>query len=389
VLDEYEDAAAQARATMVERLRGLGTGERTLAAFASVPRHRLVPHFWTLSMNIGGYRTQPSEYREGDTAALGSLHDPERALAINRVAGARGATTSTASAPRVLAAQADLLALEPGMRVLEIGTGPGYFAAILATLVGSAGHVTSIEIDGEIAEGAAARLDALGYHNVAVVVGDGHRGAPDSGRYDRVVGSVGCADVSAAWLRELADEGFALVPLVHGAMHPMVRVDPHGTGRIVSRSGYVSIQGAQAHTHLWPHALAAVPATEQAELGGAVAAAFVTTPDRARIGSLGEWDLAYWTALHDQRAGMFVELNDGAGSSARVDAGTATVAWGGPQGHVLSRALLDLAATWLAAGQPRAEDFAQAFVPAGTAPGGADLVIRRVDHDQIATLDPP
>jgi protein-L-isoaspartate(D-aspartate) O-methyltransferase len=321
------------------------------------------------------------------------LHDIERAVAVNRVAG-RDATTSTASAPRVLAAQADVLGLAPGMRVLEIGTGPGYFAAILSTLVGREGRVTSIEIDEAIARDTALRLGGLGYDNVTVVVADGHVGAPEHAPYDRVVGSVGCTDVAAAWLCQLGDGGFALVPLLHGAMHPMVRVDSRGVGRIVSRSGYVAIQGAQAHSTLWPNAHAAVRATEAAALPADVAAALVAPPERARLGGVGVWDLAYWVALHDERAGSFAELNDGAGSSARIDGPAATIGWGGPRGRALASDLLALAERWLAAGRPGAEDFAQAFVPAGTAAAGrggspgAGFVIHRIDHDQIVTLEP-
>jgi protein-L-isoaspartate(D-aspartate) O-methyltransferase len=317
---------------------------------------------------------------------VSALHDTERALAVKRVTGPRGATTSTASAPRVLAAQADILALEPGMRVLEIGTGPGYFAAILSTLVGGAGRVTTIEIDEEIAHGAAERLQALGYDNVTVVVRDGHTGAAEHALYDRVVGSVGCVDVAAAWLRQLEDDGFALVPLLHGAMHPMMRVDPRGDGRIVSRSGYVAIQGAQTHASPWPYAGAAVRATADAPLAHAVAAALATPPEREHIGSFGEWDLAYWIALHDRRAGTFAELNDGAVSSARIDGRAARIAWGGPQGRSLAAELLELAEGWLAVARPRAEDFAQTFVPLGTLTPDGGLVVRRVDHDQIASL---
>src|SRR5581483_8072178 len=118
--------AAGAQRQMIERLRALGTSERTLAAFARVPRYRLVPRFWLPS--------DGAEVAVDDdpAAALALLYDVDRAVAVNHVPGARGGTTSTASAPRVLTAQADVMAVEPGMAVLEIGTGPGYFAAVLA-----------------------------------------------------------------------------------------------------------------------------------------------------------------------------------------------------------------------------------------------------------------
>ena len=386
----YEDAAATARAAMVERLRSAGVSDATLDAFARVPRHRLVPHWWTLPTVIGGMRTKAVEHREGDVASLRVLHDPDRALAVNRVASAAGGTTSTASAPQLLAIQADLLALAPGMTVLEIGTGPGYFAAVLSELVGPAGRVVSIDIDEEVAAGAAARLDALGYTNVTVLARDGDAGAPELAPFDRVVGSVGCNDVAAAWLAQLAPDGFALVPLLHGALHPMIRVDAEGAGRIVTRSGYVAIQGRQGDVHLWPHANAAVAATARAPLPAELARALTVAPGRERIGGLGEWDLAYWVAAADQRAGSLAELNDGAGSSARITGAAGTIGWGGPHGADLARDLVADARSWLAAGRPTIEDHTHRFVPITDPPPpaepGRQAVVTRVDHHQVITL---
>src|SRR5262245_19004788 len=130
---------------MLDRIRAGGASDRVLAAMARVPRHRLVPRFWSMSML--GLGDDAVEYREGDADGLPFLYDMDRAVAINAVAGATGGTTSTASAPRLLATQADLLEIEAGMRVLEIGTGPGYFAALLAELVGPRGQVVTADID--------------------------------------------------------------------------------------------------------------------------------------------------------------------------------------------------------------------------------------------------
>jgi protein-L-isoaspartate(D-aspartate) O-methyltransferase len=386
----YEDAATSARAGMVERLRGAGISEPTLAAFARVPRHRMVPHFWTLPTVIAGMRTKPVEHREGDLASLRVLHDNDRALAVNRVPSAAGGTTSTASAPQLLAIQADQLALAPGMTVLEIGTGPGYFAAVLSELVGPSGRVVSIDIDEEVAAGAATRLDALGYANVTVLARDGDAGAPERAPFDRVVGSVGCNDVAAAWLRQLGPNGFALVPLLHGALHPMIRLDASGAGRIVTRSGYVAIQGRQSQVRLWPHARDAVAATTRAALPSELAAALTVAPGRERIGGLGEWDLGYWVAAADQRAGSLAELNDGAGSSARIAGAAGSVAWAGPHGRELAFDLVAYARAWLAAGRPTVEDHTHRFVPiteaSPTAEPGRRAVVARVDHHQVITL---
>ena len=99
------------------------------------------------------------------------------------------------------------------MSVLEIGTGPGYFAALLSELVGGQGRVVSLDIDAEVVAGAARRLGALGYANVTAIARDGHGGAAEHAPFDRIVGSVGCNDVAAAWIAQLAPDGFALIPL--------------------------------------------------------------------------------------------------------------------------------------------------------------------------------
>jgi protein-L-isoaspartate(D-aspartate) O-methyltransferase len=386
VVDEYERAANAARAAMIDGLRASRPTARTLAAMARVPRHRLLPVFWAMP-TILGLTDDELEFHEGDVRGLEFVYDVERPVAINKVTGVAGGTTSTASAPRLLAAQADLLDLEPGMSVLEIGTGPGYFAAVLSELVGRDGRVVSIDIDEEVAQRAAARLRELGYTNVTAIARDGHLGAPGLAPFDRVVGSVGCNDVAAAWIAQLATNGFALVPLLHGCVHPMVRVDAHGAGRVATRSGYVRIQGLQDDVVLWPHARALVPATARVPLAEEMAVALAPEPGREQLGGLAEWDLAYWVAAADARAGLLVNLNDGAGSSARVDAAGGTAEWGGPQGRALASDLLGHARAWFDAGRPAAEDHRLRFVPIGGPVGPADdaWVIDRVDHHQVIT----
>jgi protein-L-isoaspartate(D-aspartate) O-methyltransferase len=374
---------------MVAQLRGFGISEPTLNAFARVRRHRLVTRFWSLPGGTGR-TTEVIEYREGDVRGLRLLHEVDRAVAVNAVSDAAGGTTSTASAPRLLAIQADLLALEPGMSVLEIGTGPGYFAAVLAELVGRTGRVVTIDIDGMVAAEAVVRLEGLGYGNISVLIRDGHDGAVDMAPFDRVVGSVGCADVSAAWLAQLRPDGYALVPLLHGLMHPIARVDARGRARVVSRSGYVSIQGRQTLASLWPHARAVVPPDDRAPLPAHLAAALAQPLDANGFGSDAEWGLGYWLAAADQRAGHLAMLNDGAGSTARIDAAACASTWGGPAGPRLAAELTRHAEAWQAAGAPTLADYRQWFVPIedpvpspGTEPS---WTIPRIDHNQLVEL---
>ena len=84
-----------------------------------------------------------------------------------------GVPVSSASQPAIVAIMLQQLGIEPGMRVLEIGAGTGYNAALLAELTGPTGHVTTVDIDEEIAAEARAHLDAAGYSQVRVIAADG------------------------------------------------------------------------------------------------------------------------------------------------------------------------------------------------------------------------
>ncbi|MGY6501566.1 MAG: protein-L-isoaspartate O-methyltransferase family protein [Acidimicrobiales bacterium] len=362
------------RQRLVERLDALGFSPASVAAIGRVPRERLVPQFWVDGVGHDTTTSVPA-------SALDALFDPDRALAV-KPPGPRGEVTSTASALRVLAAQLDLLELEPGDSVLEIGTGPGYFAAVLAEMVGPQGSVTTVDIDAEVAGPAAQRLRAEGYDQIEVVVGDGHRGVPDRAPFDRVVASVGCADVSAAWLAQLVADGRALVPLLLGGVHPMVMVDRAGEGAMVSRSGYVAIQGAQSDCHLWPASRRVIGPGRGAALPAALAAAVRPAAGRAPV-----WDLGVWIALHDQGAVPLAGLErpDGA---ARIDGESgAVLRTTGSGGVAAADELVDLATRWVRAGCPRMEDYRLRFVPSDRpAPPpvpGLRWVLTRLDHHQV------
>src|SRR5689334_18059122 len=90
-----------------------------------------------------------------------------------------GVPVSSASQPAIVALMLEQLQVAPGMRVLEIGAGTGYNAALLAELVGPTGHVTTIDIDPQIAAEAHEHLAAAGYSDVRVLAGDGSEGSAD------------------------------------------------------------------------------------------------------------------------------------------------------------------------------------------------------------------
>ncbi len=125
-----------------------------------------------------------------------------------------GTAISSASQPTIVAAMLELSGLQPGHRVLEIGTGTGYNAALLATIVGVGGLVVSIELDEDLADAARARLSDLGLDRVRVVTGDGAIGHPADEPFDAIVVTTGAPSVAPAWAAQLAVGGRLVVPVV-------------------------------------------------------------------------------------------------------------------------------------------------------------------------------
>jgi len=174
------ERAAQLRADMVERqLRGRGIrDENVLAVMAQVPRELFVPA-----------ETLSRAYLDG---------------ALQIAAG------QTISQPYMVAQMTELLELRPGMRVLEVGTGSGYGAAVLAGLGAS---VISVERHPELAEAARSHLASLGWGDVRVVVGDGSLGWPADAPFDGIVVTAAAPRIPAALPAQLADGGRLVVPV--------------------------------------------------------------------------------------------------------------------------------------------------------------------------------
>jgi len=168
------------RKQMVEtqiRRRGC-SDERVLRAMARVPRHRFLP-------------------------------DPEDPAAYDDIPLGIG-SGQTISQPYMVALMMDLLRLGGGERVLEVGTGSGYQAAILGEL---AREVITLERFAELSDRAGALLADLGYTNVRVVVGDGTLGYPEGEPYDRVLVTAAAPRVAQPWVEQLVDGGRLVLPL--------------------------------------------------------------------------------------------------------------------------------------------------------------------------------
>ena len=134
----------------------------------------------------------------------------------------------TISQPYVVAYMTEQLALRPHHRVLEVGTGSGYQAAVLSRL---AREVVSIERYRTLADKARERLRALGYDNVEVVVGDGLAGWPSRAPYDRIIVTAAAERLPQTLIDQLADNGVMLLPLgAHDGAQHIIKLTKTQTG---------------------------------------------------------------------------------------------------------------------------------------------------------------
>jgi len=230
-----------------------------------------------------------------------------------------GNPVSSASQPALVATMLDSLDLSPGQRVLEIGAGTGYNAALLRYLTGPDGTVVSLDIDQDIVDQARANLTDAGYPDVTVVCADGALGYPPLAPYQRLTATVGISDLAPAWLEQVTDDALLLVPLdVRGIdlLVAFTRSAAHWASRSVAPCGFIRMRGALADTsrtikltgtvHLQvaeaagtdAHALAAAFAGPSATFAGPSATA------RGEVLLSGSWDfwkLRAWLATADAR----------------------------------------------------------------------------------------
>jgi protein-L-isoaspartate(D-aspartate) O-methyltransferase len=201
---------------------------------------------------------------------------------------AGGVPVSSSSQPAVMAVMLGQLDPQPGDRVLEIGAGSGYNAALLAHLVAPGGQVVTIDIDPAVTAAASANLARAGVAGVMVRTGDGWLGAPDLAPFDRVEATVGVGDLAPAWVAQLTPAGVVVVPL---ALHPGVQVSVAFTrdgqrlrSRSVQRCGFIPLRGPHAgpatFTALRPDLLVRLHADGGGDTLALVGRLLDTTPTR-------------------------------------------------------------------------------------------------------------
>lgn len=176
----------------------------------------------------------PRELFLREFAAREGLSAVYRDEAIPTKFDTNGFAISSSSQPAIMAEMLEQLALEPGMRVLEIGAGTGYNAALLAHILGPKGSVTAIDIDPQIARAARAALRHSGYR-VRVVAGDGHAGFAERAPYDRIIVTASSDTVPRAWFEQLAEGGLVEAPLrITSAGAQVIPTLRKQNGRLVS-----------------------------------------------------------------------------------------------------------------------------------------------------------
>lgn len=160
-----------------------------------------------------------------------------------------GVAISSASQPAIVAVMLEQLRVRAGMRVLEVGAGTGYNAALLTELVGPGGSVTTVDIDQDIVDDAEAHLAAAGYNDVRAIVGDGGLGWPPGAPYDRIILTVGAGDITPAWFEQLVDGGLLVLPLWLGGGQASVafrKRDGTLTSESVAPCGFMRLRGQEA-----------------------------------------------------------------------------------------------------------------------------------------------
>jgi protein-L-isoaspartate(D-aspartate) O-methyltransferase len=138
----------------------------------------------------------------------------------------------TISQPYIVAFMTQAVDLEPTSRVLEVGTGSGYQAAVLAQICD---RVYTVEIVPELAERAATVLKALGYANIHVTTGDGYEGWPEHAPYDAIIVTCSPTHVPAPLVRQLAEGGRMIIPIEEDGNQSLVLMGKKD-GRLTQRS---------------------------------------------------------------------------------------------------------------------------------------------------------
>lgn len=206
-----ELAGDEANQRLVNQLiaRGALWSQPLIQAFRATPRHCFLRRVW--------HHEQQGGWREVNTQTPGRealrLLYADRALTTRLsepTPGLPPVPISSSSQPSLMAEMLEDFHLAPGLKTLEIGTGTGYNAALLAHVVG---RVISLEIDSRILSEAEEHLRSFPDRRVELRQSDGRLGCPDQAPFDRILVTAATPDLEPAWLEQLSEDGLLLAPL--------------------------------------------------------------------------------------------------------------------------------------------------------------------------------
>jgi protein-L-isoaspartate(D-aspartate) O-methyltransferase len=217
------------------------------AAFRAVPRHRFV---------MQGFHAWDNESRQMKPHKLESTAQEDwlKAVYTNQVLMVElGNNPSSSSEPILMAQMLKALDVKTGMRVLEIGTGTGYNAALLAELVGESGEVVSVDNQTHLIERARPILNESYGGRVKLFTGDGYLGFPDLAPYDRIIATANPPRVPPAWIKQLRMGGKILGNVGNGgALLLLERNESKVEGHFLDHFGYfMPLLNTQDQTERW------------------------------------------------------------------------------------------------------------------------------------------
>jgi protein-L-isoaspartate(D-aspartate) O-methyltransferase len=229
--------------------------EATQQAYLATPRHKFVQRYRRWGVK------EWSEVNEGNLEEhLATLYS-DRALVLFGDDDAD--VPSTISQPSFVLRMLDMLQLEPGQTVFELGAGSGWNAALIGRLVGPEGRVYSLELIPAMAQTAAATMEAMGIENVNVIEGDGGEGYAPGAPYDRAIFTAGAYDLPRPFFDQIKEGGSLLIVIKSGGggdtLFLLRKVYDHFESLEGLPCGFVQMKGKYQLDHLKPVELETLP----------------------------------------------------------------------------------------------------------------------------------
>jgi methyltransferase of ATP-grasp peptide maturase system len=356
---DMEPAPALRRALVADLLEsGALRDPRWIAAFGNVPRQELVPRFLLDRDQDGSYQPVDSTDKAQHREALELTYTDEPL--VTEVVD--GFWVSSSSQPSLMAMMLEALAVTGTEKVLEVGTGTGYNAALLCEALGST-NVVSVDIDPDLVETARHRLAALGYTPILATV-DGAEGYPGGVPYDRIIATCSLPAVPVSWITQVREGGLIMMNLYRdlggGALALLQVNGDHAAGRFLKFSGGFM----QTRTYPYVHAVELLDAHQAAHKDTRPTETGRTTSVPAAV--LDDQSFAMFAALRvpAQRLGLLPDDapeqfwllgRDGSWACQTSDDGRLTVVQDGPV--MLWNELEGAYADWVALGRPPRQDF--------------------------------